>query len=146
MNITFDGATAQEIQKKITDFLSVFGGDSKVTASQAKLEEIAKDVSEKTAKGKATKVKFSVSPAPKVEAKSPESLFEDEAPKRTDEVQPTKDDVLKVARLLSQSPDGIKKLGDVLKSHGAAKVSDIPATKYQDFMGDCNTAMSASNA
>ena len=49
----------------------------------------------------------------------------------------TKDDITKIiVRKIKQDRSNNEKIGAILKTYGVAKVSDLPATKYEAFLTD----------
>ena len=52
----------------------------------------------------------------------------------------TQDDITKIiVQKIKQSRSNNAKIGVILKTYGVAKVSDLPASKYEAFLTDLST-------
>jgi len=71
--------------------------------------------------------------------KAPEEKKPDEPPAETPPAVPTvtQDDITKIiVRKIKQDRSNNEKIGAILKTYGVAKVSDLPAAKYEAFLTD----------
>lgn len=77
--------------------------------------------------------------APAVEAEQPVQQEEKATPKAADTATPsvTQDDITKIiVQKLKKDRTNNEKIGAILKTYGVAKVSELPAEKYEAFLTD----------
>ena len=70
---------------------------------------------------------------------TPEEKKQDEPPAETSPVVSTvtQDDITKIiVRKIKQDRSNNEKIGAILKTYGVAKVSDLPASKFEAFLTD----------
>lgn len=72
---------------------------------------------------------------PTVKAAPPEQIEGVHSPEQVSTV--TRDDITKIiVRKIKQNRSNNEKIGEILKTYGAAKVSDLPASRYEAFLTD----------